>query len=70
MTTDEFWQLTASVNQGALTSGNEGAAIAPLRRALSTLPEEEIQSHEDILSGLLYQIDGEDFANNAGEAGT
>jgi hypothetical protein len=69
MTVDDFWRLTANVNQEALARGDEVAAIAPLRKALSSLPEEMVQSYEEILSNLLYEIDGEEFAKNAGESG-
>lgn len=69
MTTDEFWTLTSRINQTALTSGDEYEAVAPLVHALSALPEEQIQSYEEILCHLLYEIDGEQFADCAGEAG-
>jgi Protein of unknown function (DUF4240) len=69
MIEDEFWLITANINQKALLTGDENAAISPLRQKLSSLTKEEIQSYEEILSNLLYQIDGEEFANNAGEAG-
>jgi hypothetical protein len=69
MIEDEFWLITANINQKALLAGDEDAAISPLRKRLSLLTKEEIQSYEEILSNLLYQIDGEEFANNAGEAG-
>ena len=69
MKEDEFWLITANINQKALIAGDEDAAILPLRNKLSSLTKGEIQSYEETLSNLLYQIDGEEFANNAGEAG-
>ncbi len=65
----KFWQLTALIDCTAMEDGDGESAIAPLRLALSGLPIREIEAYEEFLAKKLYLIDGEVFADNAGESG-
>ncbi len=69
MDADEFWQLTSSIDQAALAAGEEERAIEPLLEELARLPEAEIQGYEQLLAEFLYDLDGEEYADNAGESG-
>ncbi len=69
MNTSEFWQLIAKIDFVALDGGDENAAVRPLQEALSTKSEAELAAFEEELSQKLYAIDGEAYANSAGDAG-
>ena len=68
MTDPEFWQLIALIDVSALDNSREDEAIESLEAALSSKPESELFAFEEILSQKLYCIDGEEFANNAGDS--
>jgi len=70
MTTDDFWAFTGHVDLDALDAGDEIQAIAPLVACLSALSRQELESYEEQLAVQLYQLDTEDFAKQAGAAGT
>ncbi len=69
MTDHEFWQLVALIDVMALEDGDEDKAIEPLRTALMMKSEAELFAFEEALSQKLYAIDGEQFADQAGESG-
>ena len=69
MKVDYFWKLIENIDQDALDAGKEEAAVSPLVNALSSLTVDEIESFDENLSRVLYAIDGEEFADSAGEAG-
>ncbi|MDR2213618.1 MAG: DUF4240 domain-containing protein [Pseudomonadales bacterium] len=69
MNIDKFWLLTGNVDQAALISGNENLAVSPLISALAELPPKEIRAYEEHLCKMLYKLDGENFAEYAGESG-
>jgi len=68
MTDHEFWKLIALIDVIALDSGDEDEAIDPLRAELSTKSEAELFAFEEALSRKLYAIDGEQFADEAGDS--
>jgi len=68
MTDHEFWQLIALIDVTALDDGDEDEAIAPLEVRLSMRSEAELFAFEEALSQKLYAIDGEQFADQAGES--
>ena len=69
MTELEFWQLIAHIDVTALESCREDEAIEPLRAALSMKSEAQLFAFEEALSQKLYAIDGEEFADHAGDSG-
>ena len=69
MTDLEFWQLIALIDVSALDDSREDEAVEPLQAALSMKSESELFAFEEALSQKLYCIDGEEFADNAGESG-
>jgi hypothetical protein len=68
MTDIEFWQLIALIDVSALDDGYEDEAVELLRAALSTKSEQELFAFEEALSQKLYAIDGEEFADSAGDS--
>ena len=68
MTDHEFWQLIALIDVTALDDGDEDEAIAPLGARLGMKSEAELFAFEEALSEKLYAIDGERFADQAGES--
>ncbi|MDR2013956.1 MAG: DUF4240 domain-containing protein [Rhodanobacter sp.] len=69
MNIDKFWLLTSNIDQVSLTSGNDALAVAPLISVLAKLPIKEIRAYEEHLCQVLYNLDGESFAEHAGESG-
>jgi hypothetical protein len=69
MTDTEFWELISLVDLRALDRGDETAAVQPVQRALLSKKEAELVNFEEALAQKLYAIDGEVYANNAGESG-
>lgn len=69
MTRDEFWRHLSHIDKTALATGDEETAVAPLERSLEPLEEKELESFEEHLSQCLYALDGQIFAENAGESG-
>ena len=70
MNENDFWKLMELVDVSALDSGDERAAIEPLQNALLKKTSEELFSFEEHLALRLYAIDGEVFADNAGDSGS
>lgn len=66
----EFWKVIALVDGDALASFDEGAAIQPLIAELAKREENEIAGFAEQLAQVLYALDGEIYADNAGESGT
>ena len=64
----EFWKLIELIDVHALDDGNEDGAIRPLRDALVEKSEEELFAFEEQLALQLYEIDGEVYADNAGDS--
>ncbi len=64
-----FWGLTAHIDKQALAAGDGERAVAPLRNALCALPERDIEGYHELLAKMLYRIDGEVYAQHAGENG-
>jgi len=69
MTTEDFWALIATIDVSALDNGDEEGAVFPLQSALTGKQESELEAFEEHLSRFLYNLDGEVFANHAGESG-
>lgn len=69
MNETEFWQLIDLIDVEALDDGDEDGAIRPLHEALLKKPEEELFAFEEQLALQLYAIDGEIYAENAGDSG-
>ena len=65
----EVWKLIELVDVEALDEGNEEGAIRPLYQALLNRPEEDLFAFEEQLTLQLYGIDGEVYAENAGDSG-
>ena len=74
MDENTFWQLIESnLDRDSLNSLGEDdypdEIVQPLIDQLAELSVEEIEHFEEVLSKALYDIDGEVFADNAGESG-
>lgn len=69
MTESEFWQLISLIDTDALDDEREQEAIEPLQAALGLQPEQALFAFEELLSRKLYDIDGEVYADNAGDSG-
>jgi hypothetical protein len=69
MNSDEFWKLISLVDLNALESEDEEAAVAPVENALIKMDIAAIEGFYEQLSLVLYAIDGEVYADNAGDAG-
>ena len=69
MDTVRFWTLIDLIDREALDAGDEDEAIAPLSDALTELTEREIESFQEHLSQVLYDIDGEDYARESEDSG-
>ncbi|CAN7197654.1 DUF4240 domain-containing protein [Pseudoduganella sp. LjRoot289] len=65
----EFWRLVALIDVKALDDGDEDVAIRPLYEVLVNKTEEELFAFEEQLAQQLYEIDGELYAENAGDSG-
>jgi len=63
MTIDDFWKLIAHVDRALLKKGEEydEAAIHPLVQALAALEKEDLQSFQDHLAQVLYDLDGRKY---------
>jgi uncharacterized protein DUF4240 len=70
MTDSEFWNLIARVDRQALDRGDEADAVLPVQAALSGKTEAELVEFQEALAQKLYAIDGEAYAQNAGESGS
>jgi hypothetical protein len=70
MTDAEFWNLIARVDHQALDRGDEADAVLPVRAALSGKTEAELVEFQEALAQKLFAIDGEAYAQNAGESGS
>jgi Protein of unknown function (DUF4240) len=69
MTDFEFWNLIARVDHQA-DHGDEADAVLPVQAALSGKTEAELVEFQEALAQKLYAIDGEAYAQNAGESGS
>ena len=69
MTDSEFWNLVARIDLQALDRGDEHGAVLPVQTALSGKTEPELVEFQEALAQKLYAIDGEAYAQNAGESG-
>jgi len=73
MTEDDFWKLISNIDGSELDSLEEDDypedQLEPLVSSLSKLNTKEIEDFEDKLSYFLYNLDGEKYADNAGESG-
>jgi hypothetical protein len=70
MTDREFWTLIARVDLPALERGDNRRAVLPVQAALSGKAEPELVEFQEVLARKLYAIDGEIYAQNAGESGS
>jgi hypothetical protein len=69
MTDTKFWQLLALIDRSQIGEAlDDDAALAPLVEALALEPEAEIRAFHDHLARVLYRLDGELFADEAGES--
>jgi len=73
MTEDDFWKLINNIDCSELDSLEEDDypedQLELLISSLSELNTKEIENFEDKLSYFLYNLDGEKYADNAGESG-
>lgn len=69
MIKEEFWRLIGLIDQDALERQDEESAIAPLEKALADKSILEIEGFYTRLAHALYDIDGEIYADNAGDSG-
>ena len=69
MTREEFWHHIDSIDKEALREGDEDSAIAPLEEQLTSLSVAELEAFEEHLAQCLYALDGQVFADEAGESG-
>lgn len=65
----EFWRLIGLIDVEALDEGDEDRAIHPLYKALIKKSEEELFAFEEQLALHLHAIDGEIYAEHAGDSG-
>ena len=70
MTEDDFWSMIELVDRKALWSQNPQAAIEPVVKRLSEAPAHEIQSFEEHLAKALYDLDGQEYFEEAGASKT
>lgn len=64
-----FWKLIAKIDRSALRDGDEEGAVEPLVEALAECDEADIRAFENHLTQCLYDIDGQTYADQAGESG-
>ena len=69
MTQEEFWNLIGLIDLGALEQQDEEAAVSLLVIALANMSTPDIENFYSYLSHALYEIDGEIYADNAGDSG-
>ena len=73
MLDEEFWNIIKNIDNSKLDLLEEDdypeELMEPLILALSKLDEKNIKGFEEKLSEFLYALDGEIYANNAGESG-
>lgn len=65
----EFWRLIGAVDRRALGCSDDEVAVQPLIDALAELDEAQIEGFEEQLAQVLYELDGEIYADNAGASG-
>lgn len=70
MKSDEFWKLIALVDLEALENGDENQAVASLSSAMVAMDVSRIEAFQEQLSQVLFAIDGESYADSAGDSGT
>ena len=70
MNSNEFWKLIALVDLDALENGDEDEALASLSSAMAAMDVSRIEAFQEQLSQVLFAIDGESYADNAGDSGT
>jgi hypothetical protein len=70
MTDSEFWKLVARVDLQALDRGDEERAVQAVQAALTGKTEAQLVEFKEALAQKLYAIDGEVYAQNAGESGS
>ena len=66
----DFWKVIGLIDREALDEGDEEAAIAPLVSALAGMTIADIESFDEHLAQALFAIDGESYADTAGDSGT
>jgi hypothetical protein len=71
MTIDDFWNLIEHIDRDALRSGEgfDQLALQPLIGLLAVLAQPELQSFQDHLAQMLYELDGRRYANASGQSG-
>lgn len=69
MDRSSFWKVTSEIDRGALRAGDEDGAVEPLIEALSKHSEQEVLSFADHLAQMLFDLDGQNYADEAGESG-
>jgi hypothetical protein len=65
----DFWNLIELIDKSALSRGDEEKAAARLIQALEKLSEPELRSFDSHLEEVLSDIDGDEYAENAGTSG-
>lgn len=69
MTEGDFWELIETIDDEALFDGDEDAAVEPLIEALTELKPKKIQAFQEHLAKALYRLDGQAWAEHAGDSG-
>ncbi|MCB9830890.1 MAG: DUF4240 domain-containing protein [Planctomycetes bacterium] len=73
MTEEEFWALISLLDREAIEvepeDDEEDPVTEPLVKALVARGADAIKRFDDLLSGFLYELDGQAFVNHAGVCG-
>ena len=63
----EFWRLIGTIDRDALREGADEAAVQPLVQTLAERHEADIREFENLLAKCLYDLDGQAYADQAGD---
>ena len=69
MDQSEFWRLIGEIDRDALGDGDDEGAVEPLVEALTQHADTGIKEFENILAQCLYDLDGQAYADQAGDSG-
>jgi len=68
MDTEEFWKLVSLIDKDALEECDEEEALEPVFEALSSKAVSEVDQFQELLSQVLYAIDGQKWLDESGES--
>jgi hypothetical protein len=64
-----FWKFMGFVDHKLVDQGHDQAGVESLTSALARLPIQEIESFEEVLAHKLFALDGQAYADHAGQSG-